>query len=92
MSHSKYSNNPEPIGIIEVVNYDTHKASLHYFGLPDYVGNNYMVEVVIKNNGENKTYNKKFPFTEAGYMEASSEWLSQSPEPNVEGYTERKKS
>ncbi|EEM06221.1 hypothetical protein bmyco0002_10810 [Bacillus pseudomycoides] len=50
-----------------------------------------MVEVVIKNNGESKTYNKKFPFTEAGYMEASSEWLSQSHEPNVEGYTECKK-
>ncbi|MBJ8027256.1 hypothetical protein [Bacillus cereus group sp. N21] len=50
-----------------------------------------MVEVVIKNNGESKTYDKKFPFTEAGYMDAYLEWSRQIHEPNVEGYTEHRK-
>ncbi|QGY35123.1 hypothetical protein GD442_09905 [Bacillus sp. A260] len=50
-----------------------------------------MVEVVIKNNGESKIYNKRFPFTESGYMEAFTEFLNQNHEPNVEGFTEYKK-
>ncbi|HDR8064443.1 MULTISPECIES: hypothetical protein [Bacillus cereus group] len=47
-----------------------------------------MVEVVVKNNGKSKTYNKKFPFTESGYREASTEFLNQNHEPNIEGYIE----
>ncbi|MEX0379509.1 hypothetical protein AB3X48_20780 [Bacillus sp. S4] len=88
MSHRKYSNKPELIGKIEEVIYDTHKVSLHYFSTPNSVGSNYLVEVVIKNNGESKTYNKKFPFTESGYREASTEFLNQNHEPNIEGYIE----
>ncbi|MEC2921302.1 hypothetical protein [Bacillus tropicus] len=74
MSHRKYINNPDPIGMIEKVICDTHNVSLHYFGLPNYVDNNYMVEVVIKKNGESKIYYKKFPYSESGYMEAFSDF------------------
>lgn len=88
MSHSKYSNHPDLIGEIEKVTYDTYKVSLHYFSTPNSVGSNYLVEVVIKNKGESRIYNKRFPFTESGYMEAHTDFLNQNHEPNVEGYTE----
>ncbi|MBJ8203857.1 hypothetical protein [Bacillus cereus] len=88
MSHRQYSNNPELIREIERVTYETHKVSLHYFNTLKSEGSNYMVEVVVKNNGKSKTYNKKFPFTESGYREASTEFLNQNHEPNIEGYIE----
>ncbi|MED3122955.1 hypothetical protein [Bacillus wiedmannii] len=88
MSHRKYSNYPELIGEIEKVTYDTHKVSLHYFNSLKSEGSNYTVEVVVKDNGKSKTYNKKFSFTEFGYREASTEFLNQNHEPNIEGYIE----
>lgn len=86
MSYRQYINHPDKIGVCKSSNHNTHKVGLYFFNLPNQEDNNFTVEIVIKNNGENKRYTKKFPFTEAGYTKADMEFIMQDHKPNIEGY------